>query len=211
MALQLGDTAPDFTAVTTHGEVSFHEWLGDQWAVFFSHPADFTPICTTELGRVATLKEHFDKRNAKVIAISADSVEDHKGWIGDIEETQSVAMNYPIIADPERKVAELYGMIHPKADPKLTVRSVFFIDPQKKVRATVTYPPAIGRNFDEILRVLDALQLTDRHEVATPVDWRPGEDVVIKPSVSDDRAKELFPDGFKTLKPYLRVTRQPQD
>lgn len=209
MALQLGDTAPDFTSPTTMGEISFHQWLGDSWGVLFSHPKDFTPVCTTELGRVAKLKGEFDKRNVKVAGVSVDSVEDHNRWAGDIEETQGTALNFPLIGDENRKVAELYGMIHPKADNTLTVRSVFVIGPDKKIKLTITYPASTGRNFDEILRVIDSLQLTSDHLVATPVDWKHGDDVIVVPSLSDEDAKARFPKGFKTVKPYLRVTPQP--
>jgi alkyl hydroperoxide reductase subunit AhpC len=210
MAIRLGDEAPNFTAETTEGTLNFHDWKGDSWAVLFSHPADFTPVCTTELGLVAKLKDKFDARNAKVLAISVDPLDSHHGWIADIEDTQGVKMNYPIVADPKQKVAALYGLIHPEADPKLTVRSVFFIDPNKKVRATITYPPATGRNFDEILRVLDGLQLTDEYQVATPANWKDGEDVVIVPSITDaNEIKEKVPKGHKELRPYLRMTPQP--
>lgn len=209
MTLQIGDTAPNFTAETTEGTIDFHEWIGNSWAVLYSHPADFTPICTTELGRTAQLKDEFGKRGAKIIAISVDSVDDHRSWINDINETQHTTVNFPIIGDKDRKVAELYGMIHPKASDTVPVRSVFFIDPNKKIRAMITYPPATGRNFQEILRVVDALQLTDNYKVATPVDWNDGDDVVILPSISDEQAKSQFPKGFKTLRPYLRVTPQP--
>ncbi len=209
MAIRLGDEAPNFTAPTTEGEISFHEWKKDSWAVFFSHPKDFTPVCTTELGFTAKLKEEFAKRNAKAIALSVDSVEDHKAWSGDIEETQGCAVNFPIIADTDRSVASLYDMIHPNADNTLTVRSVFIIDPVNKVRLTLTYPASTGRNFNEILRVIDSLQLTDGHKVATPVNWNQGEDVIVSPGLSDDQATELFPTGFTTVKPYLRTTKQP--
>jgi alkyl hydroperoxide reductase subunit AhpC len=209
MSLRLGDTAPNFKAKTTEGEIDFHEWLGDSWGVLYSHPADFTPVCTTELGRTAALKEEFARRNAKVIALSVDPLEDHKKWISDIEETQNVTMNFPIIADEDRKVAELYDMIHPNADDKFTVRTVFVVDPDKKIRLTLTYPPSTGRNFNEILRVIDSLQLTDNYSVATPVDWVDGEDVVISPAVSDEDAKSKFAKGFKKLKDYLRLTPQP--
>ena len=210
MSLKLGTTAPDFEAETTQGPIRFHDWAGDDWVVFFSHPADFTPVCTTELGLVAKLKDKFDARQAKTLAISVDPIESHNGWVADIEETQGVTMNYPIVADPDQKVAELYGLIHPEADPKLTVRSVFFIDPNKKVRATITYPPATGRNFDEILRVLDGLQLTDDYQVATPANWTDGKDVVIVPSITDPEViKEKFPKGHTELRPYLRMTPQP--
>ena len=209
MGLRLGDTAPNFKAKTTEGEIDFHEWLGDGWGVLYSHPADFTPVCTTELGRTAALKEEFAKRNAKVIALSVDPLEDHMKWLKDIEETQNVTMNFPIIADEDRKVAELYDMIHPKADEKFTVRTVFVIDPNKKIRLTLTYPPSTGRNFHEILRVIDSLQLTDNYSVATPVDWEEGEDVVISPAVSDEDADEKFPKGYKKIRDYLRMTPQP--
>lgn len=209
MALQIGDTAPNFTAETTEGTIDFHEWIGNGWAVLFSHPADFTPICTTELGRTAQLKAEFSKRDAKIIAVSVDSVDDHHRWIDDINDTQHTTVNFPIIGDKDRKVVELYGMIHPNASDTVPVRSVFFIDPNKKIRAMITYPPATGRNFQEILRVIDALQLTDNYKVATPVDWNDGDDVVILPSISDEQAKSQFPKGFKILRPYLRVTPQP--
>jgi alkyl hydroperoxide reductase subunit AhpC len=209
MALQLGDTAPDFTTDTTEGELSFHEWLGDDWGVLFSHPKDFTPVCTTELGAVAKLKGEFDKRHAKVIAISVDTREHHEGWIPDINETQGTTVNFPIIADPDRKVADLYGMIPPNAGDTVTVRSVFVIGPDKKVKLTITYPQSTGRNFDEILRVIDSLQLTAKYQVATPVNWKQGEDVVIIPAVSDEAAKEKFPQGWDAPRPYLRLTPQP--
>ena len=207
--LRLGDTAPDFTADTTEGKVQFHQWLGDKWGILFSHPRDFTPVCTTELGYVAKLKPEFEKRNVKPIGLSVDPVESHKGWTNDIKETQGTAVNFPIIAEPERKVANQYGMMHPSHDEVYTVRTVFVIDPAKKVRLMITYPQTCGRNFDEILRVIDSLQLTDRHKVATPVNWKHGEDVIIVPAVSDDEAKQKFP-GFKTHKPYLRTTAQPK-
>lgn len=210
MSLKLGTTAPDFEAETTEGKIRFHDWAGDSWVIFFSHPADFTPVCTTELGLVAKLKDKFDKRNTKVLAISVDSLDSHKGWIKDIEDTQNVKMNYPIVADPDQKVAKLYEMIHPEAEAKLTVRSVFFIDPNKKIRATLTYPPATGRNFDELLRVLDGLQLTDEYQVATPGNWKDGDDVVIVPSITDPQEiKKKFPKGHEELRPYLRMTPQP--
>ena len=209
MALLLGDTAPDFEIDTTDGPIKFHEWIGDDWTIFFSHPADFTPVCTTELGYTAKLKDEFAKRGAKAIALSVDPVADHKSWIGDIEETQGVTMNFPIIADVDRQVSDLYQMIHPNADPKVTVRAVYIIDPNKKIRATFTYPPSAGRNFDEVLRLLDSLQLTDQHKVATPVNWKSGEDCIIVPALSDEDADKLFPKGYKTIKPYLRVTPQP--
>lgn len=209
MAIRLGDTAPNFTAKTTEGEIDFYQWLGDSWAVLYSHPADFTPVCTTELGRTAALKEEFAKRNVKVIALSVDPLDSHHEWIKDIEETQSVKMNFPVIADEDRKVAELYDMIHPNATEKVTVRTVFVIDPKKKVRLTLTYPPSTGRNFDEILRVIDSLQLTDNYSVATPVDWLAGEDVVISPAIADEDIPAKFPKGHKKIKPYLRTTPQP--
>jgi alkyl hydroperoxide reductase subunit AhpC len=209
MAIRLGEIAPDFTAETTMGEINFHEWLGDDWGLLFSHPADFTPVCTTELGRTAALSGEFEKRNVKAIALSVDPLDSHNSWIKDIEETQNVKMNFPIIADADRKVAELYDMIHPEEDAKFTVRSVFIIDPNKKVRLTLTYPPATGRNFLEILRVIDSLQLTEYHKVATPADWKDGEDCVIVPAVSNEEAKEKFPKGFTEVRPYLRMTPQP--
>jgi alkyl hydroperoxide reductase subunit AhpC len=210
MTLRLGDTAPDFEAETTQGHIRFHEWIGDGWAILFSHPKDFTPVCTTELGYMAKLAPDFAKRNVKTLGISVDKVENHKGWVKDIEETQGSKLNYPIIADPERKVANLYGMIHPAHDEVYTVRTVFVIDPKKKIRLMITYPQTTGRNFDEILRVIDSLQLTDKFSVATPVNWKQGEDVIIVPSVSDEDAKKKFPNGWKTLKPYLRLTPQPR-
>ena len=209
MAIRLGDTAPDFTAPTTQGEISFHEWLGDSWGVLFSHPKDFTPVCTTELGYVAKIKPEFDKRNVKVIGLSVDSVESHEAWEGDIGETQGTPVNFPMIGDPERKVANLYDMIHPNANDTLTVRSVFVIGPDKKVKLIITYPASTGRNFDEILRVIDSLQLTATYKVATPVNWKDGEDVIIGASVSDEEAKGLFPGGWTTVKPYLRTLPQP--
>ncbi|MBX7261845.1 MAG: peroxiredoxin, partial [Chitinophagales bacterium] len=207
--LRLGDIAPNFTAETTAGNIDFHNWMGDKWAVFFSHPADFTPVCTTELGYTSKLKSEFEKRNVKAIALSVDDLASHNGWIGDIEETQGVKQNFPIVADEKRTVAELYDMIHPNETNKFTVRSVFIIDNNKKIRTIITYPPSTGRNFDEILRVIDSLQLTDNYNVATPVNWKEGEDVVIAPNISDEDAKVKFPKGFKTLKPYLRLTPQP--
>lgn len=209
MGLLLGDTAPNFDAVTNEGPISFHDWIGDNWVIFFSHPADFTPVCTTELGFTAKLKDEFAKRNAKAIALSVDSVEDHNKWIKDVEETQNVVMNFPIIADTDKKVSTLYSMIHPNADAKVTVRAVYVIDPKKKIRATFTYPPSAGRNFNEILRLLDSLQLTDGYKVATPVNWVDGDDVIIVPSLSDADADKLFPAGYKKIKPYLRTTKQP--
>ena len=209
MALRLGDTAPDFTAPTTMGEISFHDWLGDGWGLLFSHPADFTPVCTTELGRTAALRGEFQKRGVKAIAVSVDPLDEHKAWIKDIEETQNVEMNFPIIADEDRKVAELYDMIHPNASNKATVRSVFIVGPDKKIKLTLTYPPSTGRNFLEILRVIDSLQLTANHSVATPADWKHGEDVVVSPSIPTEDIPERFPKGHKVIKPYLRTTPQP--
>jgi thioredoxin-dependent peroxiredoxin len=209
MALRLGDVAPDFTADTTEGKISFHEWLGNSWGVLFSHPADYTPVCTTELGMVAKLKGEFDKRNVKVIALSVDGVESHKGWIGDINETQKCTVNFPIIADPDFKVANLYDMIHPNASDKFTVRSVFVIGADKKVKLIITYPASTGRNFDEILRVIDSLQLTANFSVATPANWTDGQDVVIAPAIKDEEIPAKFPKGFTKIKPYLRTTPQP--
>ncbi|HWB58580.1 MAG TPA: peroxiredoxin [Chthoniobacteraceae bacterium] len=209
MSLRLGDIAPNFSVSTTEGTVDFHQWLGDSWGILFSHPADFTPVCTTELGTVAKLKGEFEKRNVKVIAVSVDPLESHKNWIKDINETQSCTMNYPIIADPDRQVAQAYGMIHPNVDDKATVRSVFIIGPDKKIKLTLTYPASTGRNFTEILRVVDSLQLTARHKVATPADWKHGEDCIVTPAVSDDDAAKLFPKGVRKIKPYLRYTPQP--
>lgn len=209
MAIRLGDTAPDFTAPSTAGEIAFHSWLGDSWGVLFSHPKDFTPVCTTELGEVARLKGEFDRRNCKVIGLSVDPVSDHEAWAGDIEETQGTALNFPLLGDPDRTVSNLYDMIHPNANDTLTVRSVFVIGPDKKVKLTITYPASTGRNFQEILRVIDSLQLTAEHSVATPVNWKDGEDVIIVPTLSDEEAKPKFPKGWKALKPYLRVTPQP--
>lgn len=205
MALQLGDTAPDFTADSTDGRIEFHKWIGNSWVMFFSHPADFTPVCTTELGELAKRKAEFDRRNVKLLGLSVDPVDSHKRWAKDIEDVKGTALNYPILADPDRKVANLYDMMHPKADPKVTVRSVFIIDPKKTIRLSMTYPPSAGRNVDELLRVIDSLQLTDKEKLATPVDWRPGQEAIIVPSVPDDEAKKLFPQGWKTLKPYLRL------
>jgi alkyl hydroperoxide reductase subunit AhpC len=210
MALQLGDIAPDFEADTTIGKLKFHEWLGNSWGVLFSHPKDYTPVCTTELGYTAKLKPEFDKRGVKVIGLSIDPLGSHEGWVKDIEQTQGTKLNFPLIADPEFAVSNLYGMIHPKASDRFTVRSVFVIDPNKKVRLTITYPASTGRNFDEVLRVIDSLQLTDKHKVATPVNWQQGQDVIIVPSVSNDDAKKLFPAGWKEIKPYLRIVPQPK-
>jgi len=209
MTLQLGDIAPNFTQKSSTGEISFYDWAGDSWVVFFSHPADYTPVCTTELGEVSKLVPEFEKRNAKVIALSVDGVESHQGWISDINETQNTTVNYPILADDDKTVSNLYGMIHPNSNAKLTVRTVFVIDPQKKVRLTITYPPSTGRNFDEILRVLDSLQLTDNYSVATPVNWKDGEDVVVSPAIPTEEAKQKFPKGVTEVKPYLRTTPQP--
>jgi alkyl hydroperoxide reductase subunit AhpC len=210
MGLHIGSLAPDFEQDSSEGKIKFHQFLGDKWGVLFSHPADFTPVCTTELGRVAKLKGEFDKRNVKVIALSVDSAVHHKDWIGDIEQTQDTKMNFPILADGDRKVSTLYDMIHPEADNTATVRSVFIIDPSKKIRLIITYPASTGRNFDEILRVIDSLQLTDSHSVATPVDWKDGQDCVIVPSLKDPAImKQKFPKGWKEIKPYLRMTPQP--
>jgi alkyl hydroperoxide reductase subunit AhpC len=209
MAIRLGDTAPDFTAETTEGKINLYDYLGDGWGVLFSHPKDFTPVCTTELGAVAKLKPEFDKRNVKVLGLSVDKLDNHKGWADDIEETQGAKLNFPVIADEDHTVSDLYDMIHPNANDTMTVRSVFIIGPDKKVKLIITYPASTGRNFDEILRVIDSLQLTANHSVATPVNWKEGEDVIIVPAVSDEDAKAKFPKGWKTIKPYLRVTPQP--
>jgi alkyl hydroperoxide reductase subunit AhpC len=209
MAIRLGDTAPDFTAQTTEGEISFHQWLGTGWGVLFSHPADYTPVCTTELGAVAKLKEEFAKRNVKVLAVSVDGLPSHHGWIKDINETQSCTMNFPIIADPDRKVSMAYDMIHPNADTTATVRSVFIIGPDKKIKLTLTYPASTGRNFLEILRVIDSLQLTAVRKLATPANWNQGEDCIVVPAVSDADAEKMFPKGVRKIKPYLRYTPQP--
>jgi alkyl hydroperoxide reductase subunit AhpC len=210
MTLQLGDTVPNFQADSTEGRIHFHEWIEGSWAVFFSHPKDFTPVCTTELGAVAKLKPEFDRRGTKVIGLSVDTVSEHEKWAADIEETQGAALNFPLIADPDRKIADVYGMIHPNASDTLTVRSVYIIGPDKKLKLSLTYPASTGRNFDEILRAIDSLQLTANHSVATPADWKRGEDVIIVPSVSDDEAREKFPQGWKTVKPYLRVVADPE-
>ncbi|WP_323845362.1 peroxiredoxin [Microbulbifer magnicolonia] len=218
MAIRIGDEAPDFTADTTEGPLQFHQWIGDSWTILFSHPKDFTPVCTTELGYMARLKPEFDKRNCKIIGLSIDPVSDHQDWVGDIEETQGHAVNYPLIGDPDLKVAKLYDMIHPNASgakartaaDNATVRSVFVIGPDKRVKAMLTYPMSTGRNFDEVLRLLDSCQLTARHQVATPVNWKQGEDVIIVPSVSDEAAREKFPQGWKAPKPYLRIVPQPK-
>ena len=209
MAIRLGDEAPDFTAETTEGNVNFHEWIGDKWAVLFSHPKDFTPVCTTELGEAARLKPEFEKRNVKIIGLSVDPADSHKKWANDIEETQGQKLNFPVIADGDRKVSSLYDMIHPNASETFTVRSVYVIGPDKKVKLMITYPASTGRNFDEILRVIDSLQLTANYSVATPVNWTDGDDVIIVPAVSDEDAKTKFPGGWKTLKPYLRIVAQP--
>lgn len=209
MAIRLGDEAPDFSAETTAGPINFHEWLGDSWGVLFSHPADFTPVCTTELGVVANIEEEFKKRGVKIIALSVNSVDDHEGWISDINETQNANLAFPMIADPDRKVSELYDMIHPNALDNMTVRSVFVIGPDKKVKLTLTYPASTGRNFDEILRVIDSLQLTANYSVATPANWQDGDDCIVVPALSDEEATEKFPQGFTAVKPYLRVTPQP--
>jgi len=209
MALQLGDEAPNFTAETTEGTINLYDYLGDGWGVLFSHPKDFTPVCTTELGAVAKLKSDFDKRNTKVLAVSVDPIDSHKEWVNDINDTQNTNVDYPIIGDPDRKVADLYGMIHPNANDTLTVRSVFIIGPDKKVKLTLTYPASTGRNFQEILRVIDSLQLTANYSVATPADWKEGEEVIIAPAIDNETAKEKFPKGFKEIRPYLRLTPQP--
>jgi thioredoxin-dependent peroxiredoxin len=211
MSLRLGDEAPDFVQDSSEGPIHFHQWLGDSWGILFSHPADFTPVCTTELGLTAKLKEEFAKRNVKAIALSVDPVDSHHKWIGDINETQNTIVNFPIIADADRKVSELYDLIHPNASTTATVRSLFIIDPAKKIRLTITYPASTGRNFDEILRVIDSLQLTEHHKVATPGNWKSGEDVVIVPSLQDpEEIKQRFPKGYKAIKPYLRLTPDPR-
>ncbi|APT56738.1 MAG: peroxiredoxin [Azospirillum brasilense] len=209
--LQLGQVAPDFEAETTQGRIRFHEWLGDSWGVLFSHPKDFTPVCTTELGMTARLKPEFEKRGVKVIGLSVDTLDRHAGWDADIAETQGAAVNFPMISDPDRAVANLYGMIHPEADPSVTVRTVFVIDPNRKIRLMLVYPPSAGRNFDEVLRVIDSLQTTDRHKVATPVNWRPGDRAIVLASLSDEQAKQQFPQGFTTEKPYLRWVELPKE
>jgi thioredoxin-dependent peroxiredoxin len=209
MAIRLGDDAPNFTAETTEGSVDFYDWKGDSWAVLFSHPKDFTPVCTTELGRVAALKPEFDRRNVKVIGLSVDPLDSHAGWSQDITDVTGSTLNFPLIADPDRAVADLYDMIHPNALETATVRSVFVVGPDNKVKLTLTYPASTGRNFDELLRVIDSLQLTANHSVATPADWQHGEDVIIVPALSDEEAKERFPAGWDAKKPYLRVTKQP--
>ncbi|MCO6510247.1 MAG: peroxiredoxin [Aridibacter famidurans] len=209
MTLRLGDTAPDFTAQTTEGPISFHEWLGDSWGVLFSHPKDFTPVCTTELGYTAKLKPEFDKRNVKVVGLSVDPLDSHHEWAKDVAETQGTAINFPVIADEDRKVSDLYDMIHPNADDTFTVRSVFVIGPDKKIKLMITYPASTGRDFNEILRVIDSLQLTANFSVATPVNWRDGDDCIIVPALSDEEAEAKFPAGFRKVKPYLRITPQP--
>lgn len=208
--LKLGDKAPNFDAETSEGKINFYDYLGDSWGILFSHPADFTPVCTTELGTVANYKAKFEKRNVKVLALSVDGLESHKGWIKDINETQNTTVNFPIIADEDRKVSDLYGMIHPNADDTQTVRSVFVIAPDKSIKMTLTYPASTGRNFDELLRVIDSLQLTAYNKVATPANWKHGEDVVISPSVTNEEADKMFPKGYKEVKPYLRMTPQPE-
>ena len=209
MTLRLGDEAPNFTAVTTEGEINFHEWLGDSWGVLFSHPADYTPVCTTELGTVAKYREEFEKRNVKTIAVSVDPLDSHKGWVNDINETQNTTVDYPLIADPDRTVADLYDMIHPNALNNMTVRSVFIIAPDKTIKLMLTYPASTGRNFDEIIRVIDSLQLTANHSVATPANWKDGDDVIIAPSIKDEDIEGKFPKGHTKVKPYLRTTPQP--
>jgi alkyl hydroperoxide reductase subunit AhpC len=209
MAIQLGQVAPDFEQDSTEGKIRFHQWLGDSWGVLFSHPKDYTPVCTTELAEVARLKLEWEMRHVKPIGLSVDPADSHQGWVRDIEETQGQKLNFPVLADADRRVSDLYDMVHPEAEPTLTVRSVFVIDPAKKVRLILTYPPSAGRNFAEILRAIDSLQLTDAHKVATPVNWQDGDPVIIVPSVSDEDAKKLFPQGWKTLKPYLRMVAQP--
>ncbi|ABW30449.1 peroxiredoxin [Acaryochloris marina] len=209
MSLRLGDTVPNFTQDSTAGTIDFFEWAGDSWVVLFSHPADYTPVCTTELGSVSKLKPEFDKRHVKTIALSVDDAQAHNGWIGDINETQNTTVDYPILADADKKVSDLYDMIHPNANAKVTVRTVFIIDNNKKLRASITYPPSTGRNFNEILRVIDSLQLTDNYQVATPVDWQDGDDVVVAPTIPTEEAKQKFPKGVTEIKPYLRMTPQP--
>jgi alkyl hydroperoxide reductase subunit AhpC len=210
MTIQLGQIAPDFEQESSQGKISLHEYLSSSWGILFSHPKDFTPVCTTELAEVARLKPEWEKRNVKPLGLSVDTGENHVSWAQDIVETQGAVLNFPVLADADRKVSDLYGMVHPEADPSVTVRSVFVIDPAKKVRLILTYPPSAGRNFQEVLRVVDSLQLTDAHKVATPVNWQDGQDVIIVPSVSDEEAKARFPEGFKTLKPYLRMVKQPK-
>lgn len=209
MSLKLGEKAPNFQAETSQGKIDFYDFLGDSWGILFSHPADYTPVCTTELGRMSQLKGEFDKRNTKILALSVDDVDSHKGWISDINETQNTEVDYPIIADPDKEVANLYGMMHPEADDTKTVRSVFIIGPDKKVKLTLTYPASAGRNFNEILRVLEALQLTSEYEVATPVEWEDGDDVIVSPGIKTEDIPDKFPKGFTEIKPYLRTTPQP--
>ena len=209
MVLRLGDIAPDFSAETTHGNINFHDWLCDSWGILFSHPKDYTPVCTTELGYMSKIKPEFDKRNVKILAISVDPIDSHKGWVGDINDTQNTTVNFPIIADPDRKVSNLYDMIHPKADDTLTVRSVFVIGADKKIKLTITYPASTGRNFDEVLRVVDSLQLTSDYQVATPANWKHGEDCIVVPSIPTEDIPEKFPKGYREIKPYLRFTPQP--
>lgn len=209
MSIRLGDTAPDFTAMSTEGEIRFHEYLGDSWGILFSHPADYTPVCTTELGRTALLKEEFRKRDVKVLAVSVDPIEKHAGWVDDINQTQHCRVDFPLIADPDRKVAALYDMIHPNASETFTVRSLFIIGPDKKVKLTITYPASTGRNFHEVLRVVDSLQLTAKHSVATPADWSSGQDVIVVPAISTEEALKRFPKGVRVVKSYLRYTPQP--
>ena len=208
--LRLGDTAPDFTAISTDGTINFHQWIGESWTIMFSHPADYTPVCTTELGSASKLKPEFDKRDVKMIAISVDPVEDHLNWINDINETQHTSVDFPLIADSDKTISELYGMIHPNASATHTVRSVFIIGPDKTIKLTITYPASTGRNFYELLRVIDSLQLTEKYSVATPANWQNGEDCIIVPSLSDEEADEKFPKGYKSIKPYLRITPQPE-
>lgn len=207
MSLHIGDVAPDFTVATTMGEISFHKWAGDSWVFFFSHPADFTPVCTTEMGRTAQLAEHFSARNVKPLGLSTDTVAEHVKWIADVNDTQKTDLQFPIVADADLKIARVYDMIHPEQSATEAVRSVFIVDPKKKIRLTMTYPMSVGRNFDEILRVIDALQVGDANRIATPADWRPGDKVIIPPSISDAEAKGLFPQGWETLRPYLRLTK----
>ena len=206
MSLKLGDTAPNFTIATTKGEINLHDWSGDSWVFFFSHPADFTPVCTTEMGRTAQLAPEFEARNTKSLGLSTDTVEEHMKWISDVDDTQNTVLEFPIVADPDHKIAKMYDMIHPGESSTAAVRSVFIIDPDNKIRLTMTYPMSVGRNFDEILRVLDALQTGDKYNIATPADWRPGNDVIIPPSISNEKAKEMFPQGWNEIRPYLRLT-----
>ncbi|BDW81292.1 peroxidase [Erythrobacter sp. Dej080120_24] len=207
MSLHIGDIAPNFTVATTTGEINLHDWAGDSWVFFFSHPADFTPVCTTEMGMTAKLAAEFEKRNVKPLGLSTDTVEEHLEWVKDVDETQGVTLSFPIVADPDLEIARLYGMIHPDQSETAAVRSVFIIDPAKKIRLVMTYPMSVGRNFDEILRVIDSLQLSDRCTIATPANWKVGDEVIIPPSIPDEKAREMFPQGFKTIKPYLRTTK----